>query len=46
MSLVLPPVGVHKTAEQLLHTTTLWEWLNTVVLHSASALCQPQFQVN
>ena len=28
----LPPVGVHSTAEQLLHTTTVWEWLNTVVL--------------
>ena len=34
VSLALPPVGVHSTAEQLLHTTTLWEWLNTVVLHS------------
>ncbi len=32
MSLALPPVGVQSTAEQLLHTTTLWEWLNTVVL--------------
>lgn len=42
MSLVLPPVGVHSTAEQLLQTTTLWEWLNTVVLHSTSALYQPK----
>ena len=33
VSLALPPVGVQSTAEQLLHTTTLWEWLNTVVLH-------------
>ena len=32
VSLALPPVGVQRTAEQLLHTTTLWEWLNTVVL--------------
>ena len=36
VSLALPPVGVHSTAEQLLHTTTLWEWLNTVVLHTAA----------
>ena len=27
-----PPVGVHSTAEQLLHTTTVWLWLKTVVL--------------
>ena len=32
VNLALPPVGVHRTAEQLLHTTTLWEWLKTVVL--------------
>ena len=36
MSLALPPVGVQSTAEQLLHTTTLWEWLNTVVLHDST----------
>ena len=35
VSLALPPVGVQSTAEQLLHTTTLWEWLNTVVLHKS-----------
>ena len=28
----LPPVGVHSTAEQLPHSTTLWEWLKTVVM--------------
>lgn len=28
-----PPVGVQSTAEQLLQTTTVWEWLKTVVLH-------------
>ena len=34
VNLALPPVGVHNTAEQLLQTTTLCEWLNTVVLHT------------
>jgi hypothetical protein len=29
-----PPVGVHSTAEQLLHTTTVWLWLKTVVLQA------------
>ena len=38
MSLALPPVGVQSTAEQLLQTTTLWEWLNTVVLRSTIPL--------
>lgn len=33
-----PPVGVHSTAEQLLQTTTVWEWLNTVVLQSEALL--------
>ena len=28
----LPPVGLHSRAEQLLHTTTVWLWLKTVVL--------------
>ena len=40
----LPPVGVQSTAEQLLHTTTVCEWLKTVVLHmqpSASAVVPP-----
>lgn len=32
MSLAFPPVGTHSTALQLGHTTTVWEWLNTVVL--------------
>lgn len=32
MSLALPPVGTHSTALQLGHTTTVWEWENTVVL--------------
>lgn len=27
-----PPVGTHRTVLQLVHTTTVWEWLNTVVL--------------
>lgn len=27
-----PPVGWHRTAEQLPHNTTVWEWLNTVVM--------------
>lgn len=29
----LPPVGVQSTDEQLLQTTTVCEWLKTVVLH-------------
>ena len=28
----LPPVGTHSTVLQLGHTTTVWLWLNTVVL--------------
>lgn len=32
MSRALPPVGTHSTALQLGHTTTVCEWLNTVVL--------------
>ena len=28
----LPPVGTHRTVLQLVHTTTVCEWLNTVVL--------------
>ncbi len=27
-----PPVGWHSTAEQPLHSTTVWLWLNTVVM--------------
>ena len=34
VSRALPPVGVHSTAEQLLHTTTVCEWLKTVVLRA------------
>ena len=34
----LPPVGVQRTAEQLEHTTTVCEWLKTVVLQ-AHARC-------
>ena len=34
VSRALPPVGVHSTAEQLLHTTTVCEWLKTVVLRT------------
>ncbi len=34
----LPPVGVHRTAEQLLHTTTLCEWLKTVVLQGVTQM--------
>ena len=32
VSLALPPVGWQRTVWQLPHTTTVWEWLNTVVL--------------
>lgn len=28
----LPPVGVHRTDEQLPHMTTVWEWEKMVVL--------------
>lgn len=31
----LPPVGTHSTVLQLGHTTTVWLWLNTVVLQQA-----------
>jgi hypothetical protein len=34
MSLALPPVGTHSTELQLVHVTTVWEWLNTVVLRN------------
>ncbi|RUS34994.1 hypothetical protein BC938DRAFT_477088 [Jimgerdemannia flammicorona] len=27
-----PPVGWHKTVAQLPHSTTVWAWLNTVVM--------------
>jgi len=37
VSRALPPVGVQSTAEQLLHTTTVCEWLNTVVLRARQA---------
>ena len=40
VSRALPPVGVHSTAEQLLHTTTVCEWLKTVVLRSSTTRCQ------
>lgn len=33
-SLALPPVGWHRTVWQFPHTTTVWEWLNTVVLQN------------
>ena len=32
VSLALPPVGWHKTVEQLTHKTTVCAWLNTVVI--------------
>lgn len=32
LSLAFPPVGTHRTALQLGHTTTVCEWLNTVVI--------------
>lgn len=32
VSLARPPVGWHNTVWQFPHTTTVWEWLNTVVL--------------
>ncbi len=31
----LPPVGTHSTVLQLGHTTTVWLWLNTVVLRAS-----------
>ena len=34
MRRALPPVGVHRTVEQLLQTTTVWLWLKTVVLQT------------
>lgn len=37
----LPPVGVQRTVEQLLHTTTVCEWLKTVVLHSEGHSSEP-----
>lgn len=33
----LPPVGLHSRAEQLLHTTTVWLWLKTVVLRGTES---------
>lgn len=39
-----PPVGVQSTDEQLLQTTTVWEWLNTVVLQD-KILYQPSVQM-
>jgi len=27
-----PPVGLHKTLEQLAHSTSVWAWLKTVVI--------------
>lgn len=33
----LPPVGTHSTVLQLGHTTTVWLWLNTVVLQHRQA---------
>eukprot|EP00795_Rhopilema_esculentum_P010367 gene10367-19068_t len=32
VSLALPPVGWQSTVEQLTHNTTVWAWLNTVVI--------------
>lgn len=32
MRRAFPPVGVQSTAEQALQSTTVWEWLKTVVL--------------
>ena len=32
VSLARPPVGWHKTVWQFPHTTTVWEWLKTVVM--------------
>jgi hypothetical protein len=45
----LPPVGVHSTAEQELHRTTVWEQLKTVVMlkqpwHLQTAGMGPEFQ--
>ena len=43
VSRALPPVGTHSTVLQLGHTTTVCEWLNTVVLQSIDrrmAVCQ------
>lgn len=34
VSRALPPVGTHSTVLQLGHTTTVCEWLNTVVLQN------------
>lgn len=36
VSLARPPVGVQRIAEQLLHCTTVWELLNTVVLQQSN----------
>lgn len=33
----LPPVGTHSTVLQLGQTTTVWLWLNTVVLQTGEA---------
>lgn len=32
VNLALPPVGVHKTVEQLSQVTAVWAWENTVVM--------------
>ena len=32
----MPPVGTHSTVLQLGQTTTVWEWLNTVVLQQGA----------
>ena len=45
VNLARPPVGVHRTDEQLLHTTTVCEWLNTVVLHHLTVLSMTQYHM-
>lgn len=45
VSLARPPVGWQSTVWQLPHTTTVWEWLNTVVL-STHKHKQPITQIN
>ncbi len=40
VSRALPPVGVHSTAEQPPHSTTVWEWEKTVVLRVTGARAQ------